>query len=137
MQILKRRVSIIITLGILTGLLCKLFLSLHFILFFWHSPFLTIFEMWTVKKKDGVYGFIMPSVILRPWSTLHERTSILIRSFSQHGIDSKEKLCIILRDTNKRNDIYVGIRSWLLPEHWPRLQELIEDIIKKIWVMIT
>ena len=67
----------------------------------------------------------MYSVLLRPWSTLHERTSILMRTFSQNGIDSRDRFLEMIK-SEKRIEIANSIKHWIPQSNADMVDEIFE-----------
>ena len=72
------------------------------------------------------YDFYEVSVLLRPWSTLHERTTVLIRVFSTLGIDSRTKFIQKLKEN--RDDISAALQMWLPKEEWSLLHSVLDSV---------
>ena len=72
----------------------------------------------------------MHSVLLRPWSTLHERTSILMRTFSQNGIDSRDRFLEMMK-SEKRTEIANSIKNWIPQSNADMVDEIFENILKE------
>ena len=70
------------------------------------------------------------SVLLRPWSTLHERTSILMRTFSQNGIDSRDRFLEMIK-SEKRTEIANSIKHWIPQSNADMVDEIFENILKE------
>jgi len=69
-----------------------------------------------------------PAVLLRPWSTLHQRTTILIKVCSKLGIDSKSRLIEILKTS--RNELESALRMWLPKEEWASLSRVLTTSVE-------